>query len=262
MNVWSKAQELTDSKKSFVLVTLTQIRGSAPQDIGAKMLVTSEGLYFGTVGGGKVEMAAIKKAQAILEHREPRAPEAVKWNLQTDIGMSCGGEVQFLFEHFPLPSWSIVIFGAGHVSQALTRLLSKLKCQVTCIDPREEWVQKLQGVTGVYHPHPSEVVKRFSSDCFFLSMTMGHAHDVPILKAVFEHAPECPYVGVIGSEIKGAKIRKELKEMGVSDQFLEKLRVPVGLNLGSNDPEEIAISIAAECLIVRDALIQSKGTST
>jgi xanthine dehydrogenase accessory factor len=85
-------------------------------------------------------------------------------------------------------------------------------------------------------------------------MTMGHSYDVPILEEIARHAPEAPYIGVIGSEIKGIKIKKELADLGVSQAFIEKLRVPIGLPIGSNHPQEIAISIAAELLQVRDKI--------
>lgn len=251
MNIWNACQKLTDNGTSFVMVTMTGVRGSAPQDIGAKMLVTSEGLYFGTVGGGKVEMHSIKVAKEILTSDDVE-PRTFTWNLQKDIGMSCGGEVTFVFEHHKQSSWPIVVFGAGHVAQAVTRVLSKLNCTVTCVDSREEWIAKLEGVKGIHHPTPKDVVSTFSPKSFFMSMTMGHAHDVPILLEIFKHAPDCPYVGVIGSDVKGIKIKRELKELGVSDEFLAKLRVPMGLPIGTNQPYEMAISIAAEILQVRD----------
>jgi xanthine dehydrogenase accessory factor len=252
VTIWNKILEIKGSNQSFVMVTQTAARGSSPQDVGAKMLVTHSGLSYGTVGGGKVEMAAIKKSQSILEQQEPQQPITLTWNLQADIGMSCGGEVTFLFEHFPATTWPIVIFGAGHVAQALTRILSKIDCQVTCIDSRSEWVEKLEDVKAIYHPSPKDVVKDLSPQSYFLCMTMGHAHDVPILHEIAKFAPDCPYVGVIGSEVKGIKIKKELKEMGVSDDFIQKLRVPIGLPIGTNHPYEIAISISAEFLQVRD----------
>jgi xanthine dehydrogenase accessory factor len=251
VSIWEACHQLHLEGTSFTMVTLTHVRGSAPQDVGAKMLVTEKGLSFGTVGGGKVEMAAIKKAQDMLTGSIPL--QTVTWNLQTDIGMSCGGEVTFMFEQHLFSSWPIVIFGAGHVAQALTRLLSQLKCQLTCIDSRPEWINKLQGVRAIQHPSPKDLVKECSPKSFFISMTMGHTHDVPILLEIFRHAPQCPYVGVIGSDVKGMKIKKELKELGVSDEFLSKLRVPMGLPIGSNDPWEIAVSITAELLQVRDA---------
>jgi xanthine dehydrogenase accessory factor len=253
MKLFSVCEELREKHESFVLVTQVSSRGSAPQDPGAKIVVTKDGLKAGTIGGGKVEGAAIKKALEILQSQEELEPELVNWNLQKDIGMSCGGEVTVLFEHCHFKHWPIVIFGAGHVSQAVTRLLSKLNCSVTCIDHRPEWVEKLEGIKSIIAPEPRKVVKNFPENAFFLSMTMGHAHDVPILHEIFLTHPNCPYVGVIGSDVKGIKIKRELKELGVSEAFLSKLRVPVGLPVGSNDPWEIAISIAAELLQVRDA---------
>lgn len=252
INHFEACHELIQKAESFVVVTQIGVRGSAPQDLGAKIIVTKSGLHHGTVGGGKVEAAAIKKALSLLDLGDQLHPETITWNLQKDIGMSCGGEVTFLFETNLSASWPIVIFGAGHVAQALTRILSKLHCQITCIDPREEWVSKLEGVKGIVHPEPKELVKSFHPKSFFLSMTMGHAHDVPILFEIGKHAPDSPYIGVIGSEVKGIKIKKELKDLGLSDDFIKKLRVPIGLPLGTNHPYEIAISIAAELIQVRD----------
>ena len=252
INYFSDCQRLIETGVSFVMVTLTSTRGSAPQDPGAKIIVTDDGLYVGTVGGGKVEAAAIHKALTILSSPTQLPPETVCWNLQKDIGMSCGGESTFLFEHFHQKNWPVVIFGAGHVAQALTRLLSKLDCHVICVDSRQEWVAKLSGVKGIHHPHPKEIVSTLNPKSFFMCMTMGHAHDVPILLELAKYAPDCPYVGVIGSEVKGLKIKKELTEAGVSAAFIDKLRVPMGLPIGSNHPYEIAISIAAELIQVRD----------
>lgn len=255
MKFFELCHKLLEDEVAFVVVTQTEVRGSAPQDPGAKMIVTKEGLLSGTVGGGKVEAHAIKKAMSILEEKNKQIPLSVTWNLQKDIGMSCGGEATFLFEHYPGESWPIVIFGAGHVAQALTRILSNLNASITCIDSREEWVSKLEGVKGIVHPTPKDLVSKFSPKTFFLSMTMGHAHDVPILFEIAKNFPDCPYVGVIGSDVKGIKIKKELLEMGVDQDFLNKLRVPMGLPIGTNHPQEIAISITAELMKVRDELI-------
>jgi xanthine dehydrogenase accessory factor len=234
MNLFKDCQELTSQGKSFIVVTLVSVTG--------------------TVGGGKVEARAIKESIELLSKEESHQPLLMKWNLQKDIGMTCGGEVTFLFEVFKSESWPIVIFGAGHVAQALCQILKSLDCQITCIDPREEWIKKLNGIKAIIHPSPKELVQNFSPKSFFLSLTMGHAHDVPILEAISRHAPDAPYIGVIGSKVKGIKIKQELKEMGVNDIFLERLKVPMGLELGNNDPFEIAISITAELIQTRDQL--------
>lgn len=250
--LFKTCSELESKSESFVLITMTKVRGSAPQDLGAKCIVTEQGLYQGTVGGGKVEAAAIKYAQSMLEEKNT-ALSNVTWNLQKDIGMTCGGEVSFLFEPFISNQWPIAIFGAGHVCQALTRLLETLNCSVTCIDNRKQWLEKLNKKTNTIHAeNMSEVVKQLDPKSFIISMTQGHASDVPILFEVFKTLPDCPFIGVIGSKVKGIRIKDELKQMGVSDDFLNKLLVPIGLDIGSNAPAEIAVSITAQLLQKRD----------
>src|SRR5262245_11101363 len=105
-------QKLFSSRRDFVCVTLIQIKGSAPQVEGAKMLVTSEGLYWGTIGGGKIEAHSIKYAMSLL--KSEGSSHAMQWNLQKDIGMSCGGEVTMFFDVNRPLSWNLAIFGAGH----------------------------------------------------------------------------------------------------------------------------------------------------
>jgi xanthine dehydrogenase accessory factor len=254
MNFWHAASELQNSGVSFVSVTLLETRGSAPQDVGAKCLVTSRGLYFGTVGGGKVEAAAIERAKEMLalatKSVPTQAPFQVCWNLQRDIKMTCGGEVTFLFEHFPSRAWKIALFGAGHVGQALSRVLMRLSCHLTVIDERLEWLEKCQAHTKL-NTTPEMAMANFDEQTFFLSLTKGHQSDVPVLLEIAKNYPHAPYIGVIGSAAKANVIRKDLSELGVKSEFIERLHIPVGLPIGNNSPEEIAISIAAQLLQVR-----------
>jgi xanthine dehydrogenase accessory factor len=252
MNYFEQANKLCAEGKSFVTVTMVSTRGSAPQDPGAKAIITNEGLVFGTVGGGKVEARAIEKSITLI-NEDASDPVYLTWNLQTEIGMTCGGEVSFLFELFQAKTWPIVIFGAGHVAQALTRTLANLNCQVTCIDSRQEWIDKLDKNTkSICHPNPADLVATFNSaKTYFISMTKGHASDVPIIEAIYNHAPNAPYIGVIGSIAKGNAIKKDLFKLDISESFFNKIKIPIGLDVGSNHPYEIAISITAELLQIR-----------
>jgi len=238
-----------------VVVTQVSARGHAPSDPGSKAIVTSDGLCAGTVGGGKVEARAIVVAKERLGGRE-LAPFLVTWNLQTDIKMTCGGEVTYLFETYHPTAWSIAVFGAGHVAQALVRSLLVLDCRLYCFDARAEWVERLPPATERFHreavAEPASKVKDLPRGTFFVAMTQGHASDVPILEQVFSLHADSPYIGVIGSDLKGDKIRRELTEKGIAPGLLEKLRCPMGLPIGNNRPEEIAVSITAELLQVRD----------
>lgn len=124
----------------FVSVTVVDSVGSVPNEIGSKMLVVAGGLYYGTVGGGKVEARAIAEALRLLKTKPASdksvGTQFVTWSLDRDIGMTCGGSVKMYFESYNTNAWHITIFGAGHCANALINLLIHLDCRVTCIDPQ------------------------------------------------------------------------------------------------------------------------------
>jgi xanthine dehydrogenase accessory factor len=249
--------ELTQQGEPFASVTLVETSGSTPQDAGSKLLVTQMGFDSGTIGGGKVEAKAIEHAVALLKQR--KTIDLVDWNLKRDVGMTCGGSVKLLFEAYHVTSWNIVIFGAGHVANALIRLLSTLDCKLQCIDPRRDWLDRIPSNRSLtFHclADPKDFVERIPEGSAVLCMTMGHATDRPILEAIYS-APghrwrSLSFIGAIGSKAKRAVLMKELKASGVQDDALQSLVCPLGLPIGNNHPAEIAISIAAQLLQIRD----------
>ncbi len=288
---WEELQRLVAAGESFVSVTLVDVIASAPQNVGAKMLVTAESLAYGTVGGGKIEAKAIAEARAMLDRNPSTAPSTphthkfIEWNLQRDVGMTCGGVVRLFFEAYNLTTWPIVIFGAGHCSQALVRLLLTMRCQITVIDPREEWLARLPegenaeremrnaengsgGRLRKIHAQKgmAEYVKDLPANAFVLLMTMGHASDQPILIEILKTRKDAfAYVGVIGSAAKAATLRRGLLDAGLPEQLARPRGYeetgarseggyfcPLGLPIGTNDPAEIAVSVAAQLLSLRD----------
>lgn len=247
--------EHQESGHSFVVATLVKTRGSAPQEVGAKMLIGAEGYLDGTVGGGKVEERVIAHAKQMLKTGE--AFDYADWNLQTDIKMTCGGVVSFFFELVQKkPAWEIAVFGAGHVSQELIRTLLKLECSITCADPRLDWLNKLpehHKLTKIHTEVMKDVVATLKPGTFIASMTMGHAFDVPVLIAAMER-DVFPYIGVIGSDQKAVTIKSDLKNYGIKHDLIEKLFCPIGESLGNNTPAEIAISITAQLIKERERL--------
>ncbi len=245
-----RCQRLIDDGTSFATVTLIEREGSVPQDVGSKMIVTATGLDHGTVGGGRIEARAIEHAVAMIVDGRPA--DLVRWNLNTDIGMTCGGRLQLFFEVTRPTGWSIAIFGAGHVAQSLTRLLASLTCSVMCIDSRSRWLQQLPESTHrIQTDSPAEIIDTLDDNTFVLSMTQGHSRDLPILKRIWQSGRRFPFVGVIGSQSKAGALRRELREAGMADGELD-FHCPIGLPLGSNHPGEIAVSIAAQLIQVRD----------
>ena len=251
--LYELVQQLIKQGIPHVLVTLIDVRSSAPQDIGAKIIITEDGIQGGTVGGGKVEAFVIQQAQEMLRAEEKHRFET--WNLQTDIGMTCGGVVSFFFEAHCVGVWNICVFGAGHVAQALIPLLCKLDCRVHCIDPRPEWLNKLddkENLTRYCIADPKEAAAVIPAGAFVAMMTKGHSSDVPILKEIFASGIAYPYLGMIGSATKAFRVRAELMNAGFSRGQVDSIRSPIGLSLGSNHPVEIAISIAGQMISVRD----------
>lgn len=253
MTFFEALNDLAESGAPFVAVTVVDTLGSTPQDRGAKMLVTSEGRHFGTVGGGKIEARAIAEAQAMLADSAAPKTRFHQWSLEKDIGMTCGGIVRVYFEAFNVTRWNIVVFGAGHCAHALIDVLLRLDCRITCYDPREEWLSRLPSspkLTAILSADMPAEVAKIPEGSFVLLMTMGHTTDKPILIEILR-TRTFPYLGVIGSNAKAKRLRQDVVNAGLPEELTKAFFCPVGLDVGSNHPHEIAISIAAQMLQFR-----------
>jgi xanthine dehydrogenase accessory factor len=251
---------LQEKECGFCVVTIVHGRGSIPQVIGASAVFTDDGLAYGTVGGGKLEAACEQKALELLRSGCERT-RFEHCNLQKDLGMTCGGEVSLYFEvHRREVEWNIAIFGAGHVGQALCRLLSELECRVSCIDIRQAWLERLprspklqpcavaRFEEGIAHIVPGADV---------LVMTMGHSFDLPILKALYERGVAVGLLGLLGSDSKAVIVRRQLREQGIGREFIERIVCPLGDKLGNNSPPEIAIGVVSQLLRQRRGRVEA-----
>ena len=262
-SIYERLVALETSATPFVLVTLVESLGSVPQDTGAKMLVTAAGLHAGTVGGGRVEAQALALAREILSQPGPESarPRFVNWSLKGDVGMTCGGSVKLYFEPHPATVWPIAIFGAGHIAQALLRVLIPLPCHLVCFDPRADWLERLPRARNLRAEPLADLasaVDALPARAFVLCMTQGHQTDLPVLHRALA-TRGFPFVGVIGSEAKAAVLRRELIAGGLAPARAAQFHCPVGLDFGTNHPHEIALSIAAQLLAERDRLAAAPG---
>lgn len=259
------ALQLQESGQAFVSVTVVEVTGSTPQEAGSRMIVTAGGggrggggvRRWGTVGGGKIEARCIEEAGKLLTEAGPgrAATRCFEWNLQRDIGMTCGGVVRVFFEAAGGNSWEVVVFGAGHVAQALVRVLELMPCRVRCYDPRAEWIEKLPRGAGIEARVVEDLagmVDGIDERASVLCMTMGHKSDRPVLERAMKLGKRFAFLGVIGSKSKAAVLRRELMEAGIPEETARGFECPVGLPIGTNHPGEIAVSIAAQLIEVRD----------
>lgn len=256
-NFLSAFKELQEKPKTFVVVTLVKHLGSSPQNVGARALISMDGLEYGTVGGGKVENAAIKEAQRMI--RERHVNHFVDWNLQKDIGMTCGGVVSFFFELYQTKNpFNIVVFGAGHIAQEFIKLLLMLDCQVTCFDNRPEWIARLPKsakLTTVCTDKMADQVATLPFGSYVTLMTMGHGTDMPILIEVMKNRSHFHYVGNVGSDQKRLRLEKDLRDAGIPEGILKAFYCPMGEDFGTNSPIEISFSIVAQLLRTRDKIV-------
>ena len=188
LNFLREVENLHAQGRAFCIATIVDGRGSIPQVVGARALITRTGLHQGTIGGGRIEARVVETATGLLDGDDSSPTHFVRWNIQKDTGMTCGGEVAIYFEVYgPRTDWSVTIFGAGHVAQTLCRLLAELDCRVTCIDTRREWLDRLDAGAGLETRLVAEYadgIEDVGPESYVIVMTRGHETDVPIPKAL------------------------------------------------------------------------------
>ena len=253
---WSyKLAELLKRGQPVVLITQVGERGSSPRSSGAKMLVTSNATV-DSLGGGNLEHQAIEFARQLLTEQKDGLHE-LEYTLAGNLGQCCGGEVRVLFEVFNTSLQPLYLFGAGHIAQALVPLLAQLHFAVNWVDDRDElFVQPIpDGVTRIERD-PIDVARDIPNDAWMLIMTHDHQLDLDLLLAAIDGGLPT-YTGMIGSETKALKFRQRLAQRGISQEVIDSIHSPIGLqNLHTKLPVEIAISVAAD---VMTRLQQQRG---
>jgi xanthine dehydrogenase accessory factor len=248
----SKLERLRAQGRAVAVVTVTQCTGSTPRESGAKMLVLDDGEFEGTIGGGHLEQLAIEDARKLLKQAAPS--QVIRYPLGAKTGQCCGGIVELLFEVLNTGP-RLYLFGAGHVGQAICRTLEGTPFSVHLIDEREEWVQAPQLPTGVTR-HLSGWEDFVASDArwdaqttYVAIMTFRHDMDERILEEILRKEHPHRYLGLIGSRSKWERFKQRLTARGMPAEKLERVRCPIGIDLGGGKaPAEIAISVAADLL--------------
>lgn len=241
----------------FCVATIVDARGSIPQIVGARAIFTKKGLAHGTVGGGTLESTCQKKAFDLLDGDQAISTHFQRYNLQKDLGMTCGGELALFFEvHRQELRWNIVIFGAGHVAQTLCRFLAELDCHVVCVDTRAEWLERLprsDKLEACRVGNYCDGVDRIVPGADVVLMTMGHGSDMPVLRAIEKRKIPIAHLGVIGSDAKSGVVRRQLAADGLPREFIDSIVCPLGDKVGNNTPAEVAVGIVSQLLRLRNA---------
>ncbi len=248
MDIFEEIIAVKNAGTSAVLATVVEVIASAPGRPCAKMLIKADGSITGTIGGGAVEKKIVDEAMEIMHGTESKL---LRYNLE-DIGMSCGGSMGVFLE--PLKNApDLIIFGAGHIGRALSKTGKMIGFTTIVADNRPEfankerlpWADKV--LAKDYEKLLPELV--LSENTYLAILTHKHIHDFEVLEYCVRQ-PFC-YLGMIGSRNKVAKALQQLKDNGISDEAIGRIHAPIGLGIGANTPDEIAVSIAAELIAVR-----------
>ena len=255
-SIFQALAELEQTHESAALCTVVKSEGSTPRHVGSKMLVYPDGTFIGTVGGGDMEHRVLDEAWMALSDGQPRT---LKYSMvdpsRGDPGV-CGGTVEVFVEPI-LPAPMIVVVGGGHVGKAVVHLAKWLGFRVAVNDDRAEFCTP-EAVPGAdaYFPVPmTELPNQLSvtRQTYLVITSRGSSVDAAGLPSLFE--TQAAYIGVIGSKRRWLTTVKALKEKGVTEEQIAKVHSPMGLELNAETPEEIAVSIMAEILMLR-----GKGT--
>ena len=258
------ARDLIEQGEDFVVAKVVDTKGSAPRKKGAVMMMRKDGATVGTVGGGLLEAETEKLCRKTFETKEKS--HIYEFTLDEKqkgaLDMGCGGDatvqIQYIdaddpgdfVKEFKLAS-TAYIFGGGHVAYALEPVLRHVDFRTVVIDDRGEYANAER------YPHAERTIAvddfdhafdeiETDEDSYIIIVTRGHRGDLQVLRQAL--ARPYAYLGMIGSRRKNGLLYDTLREEGVTEEQLSTVHAPIGLSIGSETPEEIAISIVAEII--------------
>jgi xanthine dehydrogenase accessory factor len=250
---WSQAvADLSAEDKAFVIVTIIDIEGSSPRNIGTKMIVCPDQIY-DTVGGGNLEFEAIAKSRKLLANGTACIKTEI-FTLGKDLTQCCGGKVTLLFECIASHNFNITVFGAGHVGKALSKILREIPCKLTYFDSRPEVIDEIQKTESGHNinfhilQNPAIEIEQHAPDTYFLVMTHSHELDMEIVEAILSKKI-FNFCGLIGSRSKSIKFRNRLIRKQFNEDEVGRLTCPIGLEgLEGKSPMEVAVSVVAQLI--------------
>ncbi|MEP6894265.1 MAG: XdhC family protein [Chloroflexota bacterium] len=252
-SIYQVLSNLEKNNGSAALCTVIKSEGSTPRHVGSKMLVQPDGKFIGTVGGGELESRIIKAAiESIASGKSQTLSYTMADPSRGDPGV-CGGTVEVFVEPI-LPTAMIVVIGAGHVGKAVAHLAKWLGFRVAVSDDRAEFCNpETVPNADAYYPVPmAELVNQLkvTKQTYLVVTSRGSSVDAAGMPSLLNS--EAAYIGVIGSKRRWLTTVKALKEKGITEEKIAKVHSPMGLELHAETPEEIAVSIMAEILMLRD----------
>lgn len=247
-DIFRKISDINRSGVKAALCIIVETKGSGPRKTGSKMIVYENGDQEGTIGGGSLELQVTKDALKLIEQSKA---QKIVYDLGQDLAMNCGGMAEVYIEPL-LPKQHLYIFGAGHIGKILAQYASDFGFSITLIDDRDNIEMNLNNIELVKN-HYADAAKAipFSDQSYIVIVTPKHKYDEDVLEIVAKKP--AAYIGMIGSKNKVAEAKDRfLKEKILTEKELNKVDMPIGIKFNAQTPEEIAISILAKIIDVKN----------
>jgi len=256
--VLEKANEWLRAGRKVCIATVIEAEGSTPRGVGAKMVISSTGETFGTIGGGIVEKKVLDAAPGVLETGGAAVVGFDLSGKSADLDSVCGGNMRVFLEALG-ECRNLFIIGAGHVGRAVAKAADAAGFAVTLADDRDDFLtgEDLPATVRCLKATPDGFKEELDMDAnaFAVIATRGHALDGKWLGAL--SGLGLRYVGMVGSRRKIETVYAALRDGGVSGEYLDSVHAPVGLDIDAETPEEIAVSIVAELIKVYRGAVRS-----
>ncbi len=255
-DIFEEIVELRSRGIPSAVATIIARKGATPRKDAAKMLIYADGRQMGTIGGGSVEADVCREAQNVIR---TGAPALMTFDLKSidpeERALICGGFMEVYVEPI-LPDPILFLFGAGHVSKALAEVAGFIGFRVAVIDDRATYAnrERFPRADAFYIDGWEDALRKISvgETSYVFIATRSHQFDLICLR--FALQSKAKYIGMLGSRKKTRTLFEILEKEGTHPANLNRVFVPVGIDIGSETPEEIAISIAAEMIAARKNL--------
>jgi xanthine dehydrogenase accessory factor len=253
MDLYDEIVRLRKLGQKCALATIVQVRGSIPSYESAKLLVREDGSMMGTVGGGCVEAEVWTAAREVIETEKPKhLTFSLGQDAAYDNGLICGGQLNVFVEPV-IPQPRAFIFGGGHVSKSISKIANLAGFSTVIVDDREQFAnpERFPEAEETFAEEYESVFPKLTvtSSSYLIIVTRGHRDDMRVLRWAVNTPAR--YIAMIGSKRKTISVVHELEKEGIPRESFEKVFAPMGLEIGAETPEEIAISVVAEMIATR-----------
>jgi len=253
MDIYDEIVRLRKLGQKCAVATIVQVKGSIPSYESAKLLVREDGSMVGTVGGGCVEADVWNAAREVIETEKPRhLTFSLGQDAAYDEGLICGGQLNIFVEPV-VPQPRAFIFGGGHVSKSISKVANLAGFATIVIDDREAFANpdRFPEAEETYADEYESVFPKLTvtGSSYLIIVTRGHRDDMRVLR--WAVTTQAHYISMIGSKRKTISVIHELEKEGISRVAFENVFAPMGLDIGSETPEEIAVSVVAEMIAMR-----------